>query len=78
MTFSEGMARGPIAMLEGRAALLRLWRQPGTLDVSMPDGAVWNPFAALSAEAAPPFIIAVEPGPETLRTQIDSVKKKQK
>lgn len=27
MTFSEGMARGPIAMLEGRAALLRLWRE---------------------------------------------------
>lgn len=27
MTFSEGMARGPVAMLEGRAALLRLWRE---------------------------------------------------
>ena len=83
-----GALRDPLALLEERLsvtlpqplreALLRLWRQPGTLDVSMPDGAVWNPFAALPAEAAPPFIIAVEPGPETLRTQIDSVKKKQK
>lgn len=27
MTLSEGMARGPVAMLEGRAALLRLWRE---------------------------------------------------
>lgn len=61
-----------------REALLRLWKQPGTLDIGMSDGTVWDPFAALPTAEAPPFIITVEPGPKTLRAQIDSVKKKQK
>lgn len=80
--------RNPLPLLEKhlpaplpqalREALLRFWRQPGTLDIRMPEGALWNPLAALPAEETLPLLITMEPGPETLRAQIDSMKKKQK
>ncbi|WP_296303475.1 hypothetical protein [uncultured Desulfovibrio sp.] len=61
-----------------REALLRLWRQPGTLDVRLPDGVLWDPFTPPAAGEEPPLIITVEPGAETLRAQIDRLKKKQR
>lgn len=80
--------RNPMSLLEPhlpfplpqslREALLRLWRQPGTLDIRMPDDALWTPYTPQAAEEEPPLIITVEPGMETLRAQIDRLKKKQK
>lgn len=80
--------RNPLPLLEAhlpvplpqslREALIRLWRQPGALDVRLPDGILWNPLAPSPAREEPPLVIAVEPGAETLRAQIDRLKKKQR
>ena len=80
--------RNPLPLLEKhlpvplpqplREALLNFWRQPGTLDIRMEEDTLWNPLVALPAGENPPFSIEVKPGSETLRAQIDSMKKKQK
>lgn len=81
--------RNPLSLLENRLpplssnlreALLRLWQQPGALSIRTPEGAVWQPPvppAATPGDDAP-LIIEVEPGPVTLRAQIDRLRKKQK
>lgn len=81
--------RDPLILLEGRfpplsanlrAALTRLWQQPGTLSIRTQEGAVWFPPAPPAATPGDdaPLIIEVEPGPDPLRAQIDRLRKKQK
>lgn len=81
--------RNPLSLLENRTpplssnlreALMRLWQQPGILDIRTQEGAVWHPPvspAAMPGDDAP-LIIGVEPGPTPLRAQIDRLRKKQK
>lgn len=80
--------RDPLSLLEGRvpalpadlrAALTRLWQQPGSLSIRTREGAVWHPSAPPAATPDDaPLIIEVTPGPEPLRAQIDRLRKKQK